>query len=59
VLTQQQSGGAFSLPAVENLLGALSGNPGLYSGRFFQSGTGLNEAYALRMRLSRSSARPM
>jgi outer membrane receptor protein involved in Fe transport len=32
VLTQQQSGGAFSLPAVENLLGALSGNPGCTAG---------------------------
>ncbi|WP_206241223.1 TonB-dependent receptor [Novosphingobium terrae] len=48
LLVQQQSGGAFSLPAVENLLGALSGNPSLYSGKFFQSGTGLNEAYALK-----------
>lgn len=48
VLIQQQSGGAFTLPAVENLLGALSGNPALYNGRFFQSGSGMNEAYGLK-----------
>lgn len=47
-LIQQQSGGAFTLPGVEGLLGTLSGNPGLYTGKFFQAGTGLNEAYALQ-----------
>ena len=48
LLIQQQSGGAFSLPLVEGVLGQLSGNPGLYTGRFFQAGTGLSESYALQ-----------
>jgi outer membrane receptor protein involved in Fe transport len=33
---------------VESLLGAASGNPGLYTGKFFQAGTGLNEAYSVQ-----------
>lgn len=48
ILIQQQSGGAFTLPGVEGLLGTLSGNPALYAGRFFQQGTGLNENYAVQ-----------
>jgi outer membrane receptor protein involved in Fe transport len=48
ILIQQQSGGAFTLPGVEGLLGTLSGNPAMYAGKFFQAGTGLNENYALQ-----------
>lgn len=43
-----QSGGAFTLAQVEQLLGATQGNPGLYAGQFFAPGTGLNEAYRLK-----------
>jgi iron complex outermembrane recepter protein len=48
LLIQQQSGGAYNLAGVESLLGTLSGNPALYTGKFFQAGTGLNENYALQ-----------
>ncbi|MCX7863502.1 MAG: TonB-dependent receptor, partial [Novosphingobium sp.] len=48
LLIRGQSGGAFSLGAVEQLLGVLSGNPALFAGRFFGSGTGTDEAYRLK-----------
>jgi iron complex outermembrane receptor protein len=43
-----QSNNAFNIGSVEQLMGAAVGNPGLYVGRFFQTGTGLNEAYRLK-----------
>jgi len=43
-----QSAGAFSVAAVETLLGALSGNPALYTNRFFAAGQGMTENYALK-----------
>jgi iron complex outermembrane recepter protein len=48
LLIRGQSGGAFTLAAVEQLLGALSGNPALYAGRFFGAGQGLTEGYRLK-----------
>lgn len=42
------SGGASNVLAVEGLLGAASGNPGLYIGRFFGAGKGMDESYRLR-----------
>lgn len=47
LLIRGQSAGAFNLAAVEQLLGATQGNPALFAGRFFASGTGINEAYRL------------
>lgn len=47
-LIQGQSGGSLNLAGVESLMGAAAGNPGLYTGRFFQAGTGLNEAYSVQ-----------
>jgi len=48
LLVQGQSGGALNLPLLETTFGALEGNPAKYTGRFFRSGTGLTEAYALK-----------
>ncbi len=48
LLIRGQSGGEFSLPAVEQLLGALSGNPALFAGQFFAQGQGLSEGYRLK-----------
>ena len=47
-LIRGQSSNAFNLTAVEGLLGALSGNPALYAGRFFGNGKGLTENYRLK-----------
>lgn len=43
-----QSGGAFNVATVEAILGAASGNPALYTNRFFQGGQGLTENYRLK-----------
>ncbi|MFM5906331.1 MAG: TonB-dependent receptor, partial [Novosphingobium sp.] len=45
-----QSGGAFSVPTVESILGAAQGNPALYTNnnRFFLGGQGLTENYRLK-----------
>jgi iron complex outermembrane recepter protein len=48
LLIQGQSAGAFNVAAVETLLGALQGNPALYSGRFFGAGQGFTENYRLK-----------
>lgn len=45
-LIQGQSGGAFTLPAVEQLLTAATGNN--YIGKSFVAGTGFNEQYRLK-----------
>jgi iron complex outermembrane recepter protein len=47
-LIRGQSNNAFNVVAVEGLLGALSGNPALYAGRFFGNATGLTESYRLK-----------
>ncbi len=47
-LIRGQSNNAFNVPAVEGLLGALSGNPALFAGRFFGNGRGLTEAYRVK-----------
>ena len=47
-LVSAQSGGAFTIPTVEALMGAARGNPALYAGKFFASGTGNTENYRLR-----------
>ncbi|MBU6268880.1 MAG: TonB-dependent receptor [Sphingomonadales bacterium] len=47
-LTGGTLGQTDGLTKLETLLGTLSGNPGLYLGKFFQAGTGLNEKYALK-----------
>ncbi|HMO69470.1 MAG TPA: TonB-dependent receptor, partial [Novosphingobium sp.] len=45
------SGGAFTLPTVEALLGlAQAGNPGLYAGRSFLQGSGNTEVYRMKNR---------
>jgi len=48
LLIRGQSNNAFNVAAVETLLGALSGNPALYSGKFFGNGQGLSENYRLK-----------
>ncbi len=47
-LIRGQSSNAFNLAAVEGLLGALSGNPALYAGKFFGNGKGMTEAYRMK-----------
>ena len=47
-LIRGQSNNAFNVAAVEQLLGALQGDPALYAGRFFGNGRGLTEAYRLK-----------
>ena len=47
-LIRGQTGGAQSVAGLEQLFGSLSGNPSLYTGRFFTPGEGLNEAYRLK-----------
>ncbi len=47
-LIRGQSNNAFNVAAVEQLLGALSGNPALFAGRFFGTGKGLTEGYRLK-----------
>lgn len=46
-LIQSASGGALSVALLESTLGALEGAPTKYTGAFFRSGDGLNEAYRL------------
>ncbi len=49
LLIRGQSGGAFNLAQVEQLLGvAGTGNPASYVGKFFVNGTGFTENYALK-----------
>lgn len=48
ILVQGQSGGALNIPLLETTFGALEGNPAKYTGKFFQSGTGLTEEYAVK-----------
>ncbi|WP_043606359.1 TonB-dependent receptor [Novosphingobium sp. Rr 2-17] len=48
LLVQGVSGGALNIATLENTFGALEGNPSKYTGKFFQSGTGLTEAYKLK-----------
>lgn len=43
-----QSGGAFTVPIVESLMGAALGNPALYANKFFASGNGMTENYRLK-----------
>ena len=47
-LIRGQSNNAFNVAAVEQLLGALQGNPALYAGRFFGDGKGFTEGYRLK-----------
>ncbi len=47
-LIRGQSANAFNVALVEGLLGALSGNPALYAGKFFAGGTGLDESFRLK-----------
>ncbi|WP_379541282.1 TonB-dependent receptor [Novosphingobium pokkalii] len=48
LLVQEASGGALSVPQLEQVLGSLEGDPTRYAGRFFASGQGSNERYRLR-----------
>lgn len=48
LLVQGLSGGALSVPQLETTFGALEGNPAKYVNRFFASGAGLTERYALK-----------
>lgn len=48
LLIRGQSGGAFTLAQIEQLMGATQGNPGLYAGQFFLPGAGMREAYGLK-----------
>ena len=48
LLIQGASGGAFTVPTLETLLGSLSGNPALYTNKFFAANTGFTEAYNLK-----------
>lgn len=45
---QGASGGALSVPMLEGTFGALEGDPTKYLGRFFATGSGLDEAYRLK-----------
>lgn len=44
-LVQQASGGALSVPILEQTFGALDGDPTQYIGSFFRPGDGFDEAY--------------
>ncbi|HWU04329.1 MAG TPA: TonB-dependent receptor, partial [Novosphingobium sp.] len=44
-LIRAASGGALNVSMLEGTFGALEGNAGKYTGRFFAQGTGLSEAY--------------
>ena len=46
-LVQGASGGAFSLPFLEQTFGALEGNPAKYKNQFFAAGQGFTENYRL------------
>jgi iron complex outermembrane receptor protein len=46
-LIQQQTGGAFTAPALEQIIGAATGNPAAFVNRFFAEGQGLDENYTL------------
>ncbi|WP_179504299.1 MULTISPECIES: TonB-dependent receptor domain-containing protein [unclassified Sphingomonas] len=48
LLVQGATGGALSIPALEQVLGGLEGDPTRYTGRFFAAGQGSNERYRLR-----------
>ncbi len=45
---QGATGGALSVPVLEGTFGALEGDPTRYLGRFFATGSGLDEAYRLK-----------
>ena len=47
VLVNAGTGGALNIAGLEGTLGALAGNPALFSGQFFARGQGLFEAYTL------------
>jgi outer membrane receptor protein involved in Fe transport len=47
LLVQGATGGALSVPALEQTFGALEGNPAKYLGRFFAAGQGFTERYRL------------
>jgi iron complex outermembrane receptor protein len=47
LLIEGASGGAFNVASLESEIGALQGNPALYTGKFFAAGQGLTEAYAM------------
>ena len=48
LLVQAGTGGALAIPALEQVLGGLEGNPARYAGRFFAEGQGSRERYRLR-----------
>jgi outer membrane receptor protein involved in Fe transport len=48
LLIQGASGGAFSVPQLEGIFGALEGNPAKYIGSFFADGTGILTDYRLK-----------
>jgi outer membrane receptor protein involved in Fe transport len=47
LLVQGASGGALSVPVLEQTFGALEGNPAKYAGQFFAAGQGFTERYRL------------
>lgn len=47
-LVRGLSNNAQNIPALEGLFGTLSGNPALYTGRFFAAGQGLDETYRMK-----------
>jgi outer membrane receptor protein involved in Fe transport len=47
-LVRSLTGNAQSIPGLEGLFGALSGNPALYTNRFFAAGQGIDEAYRMK-----------
>jgi outer membrane receptor protein involved in Fe transport len=48
LLVRGATGGALSIPLLEQTFGALEGNPAKYAGRFFAAGTGFSERYRLK-----------
>ena len=46
-LVRALSGNTQNIPALETLFGTLSGNPALYTGRFFAPGQGIDEDYRM------------
>ena len=47
-LVRSLSGNSQNIPALEALFGQLSGNPALYTNRFFAAGQGINEDYGMK-----------
>jgi outer membrane receptor protein involved in Fe transport len=48
LLIQGATGGTLNVAGLESTLGQLSGNPSLYTGKFFSAGQGIIENYALK-----------